>query len=150
MIWIILFFVFAFVVVVHPIQRRISVEGESRLLWCGRFSYDIGIEGYVERDIDFTLSLHPQYLMLQISLWWVTLYVGWSMLGTHADCASDRNANGEYIGPEKTGNRYVKCTGGCGECQPKWHGQPVNSTPVPEYESHEGSASTHIPKGDKC
>jgi len=170
MTWIILFFVAAFIAVVHPIQRRISVEAETRVLWCGQFAYDIGIEGYDERDLDFTLSLHPQYVTLQISLWYVTLYAGWSMYATHADCASDRDENGNYVGPEKDGDKREKtelgqglmeyaakcagvrrplrlgCAGGCVDCQPKWHGQPT-STPRPEYESHDGDPipSPHRP-----
>ncbi|MFA7286964.1 MAG: hypothetical protein WC052_04875 [Patescibacteria group bacterium] len=84
-------------VIVHTIKERHAIDYESSKTSFGYFEFSIGLEGYEARDFDLTLSFHPQYVTIHISLWFITFYVSWSMYGTHADCADDMAKREEEI-----------------------------------------------------
>jgi len=93
MLEVILIFAILAIICIHPLQHRISYDYESGETRWGFFEWSAGIEGYLHRDLDLTLSLSFQYFTFQLSLWWITFYIGWSMYGTHADCDRDQECD---------------------------------------------------------
>jgi hypothetical protein len=74
----------------HPLQKTLSLSWDKKNTLWGNFETFISIVKHEDRDIDFTLSIHPQYFSFQFSLWFVAAGIFWSMHGTHLDCERDQ------------------------------------------------------------
>jgi len=69
----------------HPIQETKSLEWSR-----GNFEAFMSIVGYAYRDFDLTISLHPQYISFNLSLWFFAIGIFWSMFESHLDCEQDQ------------------------------------------------------------
>lgn len=89
MIWIIIAIILL-CVILHPLQKTLSLSWDRKNTLWGDFETFISIVKHEDRDIDLTLSIHPQYFSFQLSLWFVATGFFWSMHGTHLDCERDQ------------------------------------------------------------
>jgi len=62
----------------------------SHPLW-GTWDGSIALNGLEDRDLDLTLSIHPQYFSFHLSLWFSSVGLYWRKYGDAGHCDCDRD-----------------------------------------------------------